>query len=144
MPQFEPQFTPTDVDDFTAAFLDAVEWLMPEERDCEEMTTPTGFAPETVAYAKRVCAAFQEQNAALLSQAYELKHSNGNDYNEASAGHDLWLDSTGSGVGFWDRGFNDLGDELSKAAKAALSYPSAYTGDDGLIYIGGAESEPVI
>lgn len=32
-------------------------------------------------------------------------------------GHDLALTRNGHGVGFWDRGLGDLGDELTEAAK---------------------------
>ena len=35
----------------------------------------------------------------------------------SQAGQDFWLTRNGHGVGFWDRGLNDLGERLSKAAK---------------------------
>lgn len=41
---------------------------------------------------------------------------------ECRAAHDFWLTRNGHGAGFWDRGYpDDLGDRLTKAAKAAGS-----------------------
>lgn len=48
-------------------------------------------------------------------------------------GHDLWLTSAGHGVGFWDRGLDDLGDRLTKACEHLKK--DAYLGDDKLVYL---------
>ena len=48
-------------------------------------------------------------------------------------GRDFWLARNGHGVGFWDRGLGELGDQLSECAKRQGSC-DLYVGDDGLIY----------
>lgn len=52
----------------------------------------------------------------------------------AQHGHDFWLTRNGHGAGFWDRGYGDIGDDLSDKAK---TYGSAdlYIGDDGKVEI---------
>ena len=49
-------------------------------------------------------------------------------------GHDFWLTRNGHGTGFWDRGLGQLGDDLTKWAKASGEC-SLYVGDDGKVYI---------
>jgi len=48
-------------------------------------------------------------------------------------GHNLWLTSAGHGVGFWDRGLDELGDRLTEASKKWEK--TAYLGDDQLVYL---------
>ena len=48
-------------------------------------------------------------------------------------GHDFYLTREGHGTGFWDRGYGELGDRLSEAAKVYGS-ANVFIGDDGLIY----------
>lgn len=50
------------------------------------------------------------------------------------AGHDFVLTRNGHGTGFWDRGYGDAGDELSKWAKT-FGEAHAYVGDDGQVYV---------
>ena len=54
------------------------------------------------------CENFQEANVLLLAKA-------GSDEQN---GHDFWLTRNGHGAGFWDRGYGQVGDELTKACKA--------------------------
>lgn len=54
-------------------------------------------------------------------------------YTIENVGHDFWLTRNGHGVGFWDRGLGDLGDELTKHAEACKC-SDLYVGDDDLIY----------
>jgi hypothetical protein len=51
-------------------------------------------------------------------------------------GHDIWLDSQGHGVGFWDRDelAQDVRDRLSEVADE-LGEQHIYAGDDGRIHI---------
>lgn len=49
------------------------------------------------------------------------------------AGHDFWLTRNGHGAGFWDRGLGELGERLTKAAKA-YGGVDLYIGDDGKVY----------
>lgn len=48
-------------------------------------------------------------------------------------GHDFWLTRNGHGAGFWDRGYGDLGDELTSACDPYGSC-DLYVGDDGKVY----------
>jgi hypothetical protein len=70
-------------------------------------------------------AKFINENKALLK-----KHN----ISTESLGHDLFLDSQGHGVGFWDRGYGDDGDTLSKSAAIIFVQDAPYVGDDKKIY----------
>ncbi len=126
MPEFIPEHTPPSLpDDFTRGYVACIEWLL----DDETRDDATGFAPETVAAIIEACKAFQADNAADLAHAYD--HFG---YTESAAGHDFWLTRNHHGAGFWDRGLEDTGKQLTVAAHAYGSR-DAYTGDDGLIYL---------
>src|SRR5438105_15551820 len=103
MPQFICEHTPADLDDFTRAYAECVEWLLDDstdnERGISDRDLAEGFAAETVEKMRRDCAAFQEENAADLD-AYQ--EATGRDL--AGAGHDFWLTRNRHGAGFWDRG----------------------------------------
>jgi hypothetical protein len=70
------------------------------------------------------------------------------DYSEERAGHDYWLTRNGHGAGFWDReeltgiivgarNETNVGDVLSDRCRHRDV--SLYAGDDGKLYIMGAE-----
>jgi hypothetical protein len=48
-------------------------------------------------------------------------------------GHDFFLTREGHGVGFWDRGLGDLGEDLSEICRE-MGECNLYVGDDGKIY----------
>lgn len=48
----------------------------------------------------------------------------------ASAGHDFALTRNGHGAGFWDRGLGDLGDRLTRAARAYGSSTAEFDSED--------------
>ena len=52
---------------------------------------------------------------------------------EEALGNDFWLTRNRHGAGFWDRGLEQLGDDLSFWADT-FSTVDLYLGDDGLIY----------
>lgn len=86
----------------------------------EEMTGDCeAFVAEVAPLLERVAS---EYRAGILAAAYD------------GAGHDFWLTRNGHGAGFWDRGFGDLGEELTRAAKVYGS-SDLYVGDDGLLYV---------
>lgn len=76
------------------------------------------------------CRKFFEDNYDILKSLYGTRLS--------SHGYDFWLTRNGHGAGFWDRGYGEAGDKLSKAADA-FGVCDLYVGDDGLLYIVGAE-----
>lgn len=118
------------LDAFTRAYIEAMFWT-----DCgpdsEELADATfaELAPAALDGIKADCAAWQQENATLLSQAYETPGYG----DETQAGHDYWLTRNGHGVGFWDRDIGALGDQLSAACRGRDVW--TYRGDDGLIYL---------
>jgi len=71
--------------------------------------------------------------AAFLGEIDEAEIPWRDELDWSQLGRDLWLTRNGHGAGFWDRGLDQLGDDLSEAAKRQGSC-DLYTGDDGLIY----------
>ena len=127
MLQFIAEHTPRGLDDFTAAYLEAAEWLLDEETDRAALT---GWAPGAVDRAKADCARFQVENAALLDAAWRLSDL---DYDDVRAGHDFWLTRNLHGCGFWDRDLGEVGDQLTLAAHC-FGECDAYAGDDSALY----------
>lgn len=58
------------------------------------------------------CDDFQQSNAEDLAEAGDAERN----------GTDFWLTRNGHGAGFWDRGYGDVGDRLTKAAKVYGSH----------------------
>lgn len=85
---------------------------------------PDDIAAETLQTMRDDCAAFFFENRRLLrATGAEL----------AQHAHDFWLTRNRHGAGFWDRGYCEAGDELTRAAHSAGSVdlmPCA----DGRIY----------
>ena len=81
--------------------------------------------PDTLAKMAADCAKFLAENAETLALAGDDEQN----------GHDFWLTRTGSGCGFWDRGYpDDIGEKLTAACKA-YGQCDLYRGDDGRIYV---------
>jgi hypothetical protein len=67
------------------------------------------------------CVAFEFKASKLLEQAYgmEMQIRGGSaPYSETQAGHDFWFTRNGHGVGFWDRGLGQVGDDLAEIARS--------------------------
>lgn len=126
MPEFIPQHTPADLDEFVSGYLACAEWLIPENDDGD---TPCadGFAPSAVEKAKVDCAEFIKRAGGLYTNAVDA-------YGAGRAGHDFWLTRNGHGAGFWDRGLGKLGDDLTTIANT-FSEVNPFVNDDFLIYI---------
>ena len=123
------------IDTFTASYLEAMLWSSTDEstedggNPMDENYTFEDIASEAVEQAADDCEKFEVENAELLDQVSEEFN-----VDDDLHGHDFWLTRNGHGVGFWDRGYGDLGDKLADAAVAfGEKYP--YVGDDGKIYI---------
>lgn len=153
MPQFEMngkyESAFKALDYFTQAYIEAMfwtseapgvsteEWQATEDHNEGSIPGDVGFddlAPGTLEMIKTACAKFQDENRDDLEEAYTKFHSNGNAYDEASAGHDFWLTRNHHGVGFWDRGLGELGDRLTKASHG-YGEVDCYLGDDDLVYV---------
>lgn len=91
--------------------------------------------------AKMCCEQFVQQAGADLQAVLDYpeywSHPDCYGRPEIAIGHDLWLDASGSGVGFWDRDAlpDDLRDKLSKHADnfAAMTH-GAYANEDGTLF----------
>jgi hypothetical protein len=86
------------------------------------------IAPESLASMREDCAAFLQSHGDDLDTL--VIHER---YSYAHAGHDFWLTRNHHGAGFWDRGFDALGERLTEAAHAYGS-SDLYVGDDGKVW----------
>lgn len=107
------------LDDFTKGYLECLYWSSskedPDNPDSDGNFEEHSFDEMAVDSLKRCasdCKAFQEDNAASLSEAYEKPG-----YTDAYAGHDFCLTRNGHGAGFWDRGLGAVGIALTKASE---------------------------
>ena len=107
------------MDDFTKAYLECLYWVSikedPDNENSDENFDAHSFDEMAVDSLKRSisdCKSFQEEQAAQLSQAYEMPG-----YTDSQAGHDFCLTRNWHGAGFWDRGLPEkLGQALTKAS----------------------------
>ena len=96
MPEFYPEHVPSNLDEFTAGYLGAAEWLLDEDVDRDKLK---GWTRRAVTQARNECRDFMRANAADLERYEE---ATGRDM--SSAGHDFYLTRNGHGAGYWDRG----------------------------------------
>lgn len=133
-----------ELDDFVKHYLIAALWSSTDnnEEPLDGAYDIDDLAPETLAAAIADCERFQTVSAELLADAYIMYDALGLSYHpdagsaQACAGHDFWLTRCGHGIGFWDRGFNDLGDQLTALVGYCTEFPPVelYVGEDGKIY----------
>lgn len=120
------------LDHFTQGYIECALWssVDGDGEPLDDQYSATDIAPETLAQMITECAAFQEDNATALADAYANETII---YDEERAGHDFWLTRNGHGAGFWDRGLGATGETLSDAARSCGSI-DLYIGDDGQVY----------
>lgn len=103
-------------DAFTKAYIEAALWSTSnpsDDSDCPVTLDSAGWCLDDIPYPlylKMVedCSQFQRDNQELLELAGDTDQN----------GHDFWLTREGHGAGFWDRGYGEVGDKLTEAAKA--------------------------
>ena len=129
------------MDDFTRAYIEAAFRLSNDERDesggepLDKNYSMTDLAPSAMDIMQRDAKRFQREQGELLARAYDVPG-----YDTSTAGHDFWLTRNGHGAGFWD---GDLPDEIGQAltsAAHAFGEQDLYVGDDGKVYVAGAEA----
>jgi hypothetical protein len=122
-----------ELDTFTQGYIEAMFFTNTGSGDDEELehATVADLAPETLATIVGDCEAFQLQAAKWLAKAYASEQPS---YDKMQAGRDFWFTRCGHGVGFWDRGLNAIGDELSEIA-GQFGNRDLYAGDDGKLYL---------
>ena len=105
---------------FTGTALD----LSAETAAEREQFTLANMDARTVDAIRQQCDVFVEQNADILEEL---------NVPDDMIGHDFYLTRNGHGVGFWDRGYGELGNMLTDAAQEFGSF-DLYLGDDGTVY----------
>lgn len=96
--------------------------------DAEDIPSSKLFALSAIARAYGECARFMHDNYDAL---WAARHTG---LTWMQLGRDLWFTRNGHGVGFWDRGLGDLGEQLTEAAKA-MGGQDIYLGDDSFVYL---------
>lgn len=88
----------TKLDAFTEGYVVAAIWssIDDDSKSFDEFTL-RDFDDKAKQQVLSDCKAFQEGNAELLKEWYELG------FMEGGAGYDFWLTRNGHGAGFWDR-----------------------------------------
>ena len=113
---------------FVRGYLECALWSSVDDDD--GMPLDRDYSIEDVSFESLVriipeCADFIDAQADLLEQA-------GDDYSQH--GDDFWLTRNGHGTGFWDRGYGDVGDQLTEACKPYGS-SMLIVGNDGKIHV---------
>lgn len=118
-----------DVDEVLKHYIACAVWLLTDEEgnSLEAVYDASDLADDARAHMRRDVADFMENNQALLDRLPEW-------YGADRVGHDFWLTRNGHGAGFWDRGLERLGDDLTEACKPYGS-SDLYVGDDGKLYV---------
>lgn len=130
-----PAFSFSDIEKDREAWLDA------EREGQSDGTIPSDatfadLAPESLASIIADCRKFQEQHDVSLQCAYSRGGSKGY-YDSEDAGRDFWYTRNGHGVGFWDRGLDEVGAKLSEVCGhgTAFSNRDVYLGDDNKVHL---------
>ncbi len=111
--------SPIDPDEFFAGYVACALWSTTDNADdsggqpLDESFSPDDIDGATLERMLKDCYDFVEANAADLETS---------GLSPDRAGHDFWLTREGHGAGFWDEGLGEIGDRLTKAAKAYGSF----------------------
>jgi hypothetical protein len=121
----------SSLSEFARAYITCALWLFdetPGQGNYAQGGRPDELFPQidaaSLARMAEDCRRFCEVNAELLARAGD----------DSQNGHDFWLTRNHHGAGFWDRGYESVGDLLTKAAHA-YGECDLYRGDDGRIYV---------
>lgn len=111
------------LDVFTRGYLEVALWTSDPDPGSGEWSERDGWSiedidPGSLARAIEVCADFQATNRATLDEVSATFH-----VDDSCHGHDFWLTRNGHGAGFWDRGYGELGEQLTAASRP---YGDAY------------------
>jgi hypothetical protein len=66
--------------------------------------------------------AIEDCNSFIIANEELLTEYCNRGYDLSQAGHDFWLTRQGHGAGFWDKGMEELGEQLTAIAEAYGSY----------------------
>jgi len=118
-----------DMQDFVSGYIEAALWSSTDDNDepIDSNYDESDISPESMEQIRKDSNAFVQQNSKLLAQTPE-------DYDMVQAGRDFWFTRVGHGVGFWDRGLGEIGDQLSAAAQQFGDMNVFANPDDGQLY----------
>jgi hypothetical protein len=116
----------TDINLFFTQFLVTALWSSTDDTESplDANYSVGDFDPDTLKQLRAECKTFIQLNDKLLAQAGDSSQN----------GHDFWLTRCGHGAGYWDRGYGDVGNQLTLASERAGNR-DLYIGDDDLIYV---------
>ena len=124
-------------------YLEAALWAEGEDGEFDGKSIYIDIAPESLAKAKGDIDKFIElANNDIYEALWGEFFSGDNAMTPEQIGHDLLLTRNGHGSGFWDRGLDEIGDQLTDVCKK-MGEVYVYEGDDGMIYIDGGMNESV-
>ncbi len=117
----------SNLDAFTQGYIDCALWAS-SATESGDSFSDEGYDQSSLSSAclkqcVKDCKEFQRTEAADLARAGD----------DAQNGHDFFLTRNGHGAGFWDRGYGEVGERLSKVCEAYGSV-DLYLGDDGKIH----------
>lgn len=115
----------SDLNKVTQGYIEAIYFT--ETGDTGQPPPNVKMSDEAVWHAAADCAEFLLTIAHLLPKWLETQTL-------AQLGQDFWLTRNWHGAGFWDRGLDDLGKQLTKLAQGQGGC-EAYLGDDGYLWI---------
>lgn len=127
--------TDARVDELLSGYVECALWSSLDQSEpnggspLDENYRREDIAPEALTSMHVDCAAFLTVHSEDLDTL--VIHER---YSYARAGHDFWLTRNHHGAGFWDRGFDALGERLTAAAHA-FGESDLYVGDDGKLYV---------
>jgi hypothetical protein len=123
-------FSPTLTDQVFDAYVECAIWSSTDDdgRPFDRNYSASDIAPESIDTMRAEVIDFLNGHEDIIWTALS------GDMSEEQVGHDFWLTRNGHGAGFWDRGLDELGDQLTAAAKA-YSTSDLYVGDDGRLHV---------
>jgi len=113
----------------TRANLAALEALLWSETDDNGEPFNARFSPYDITISPSLLDLFYQTRDFVVANQADLA-----EISPELAGHDFVLTRNRHGAGFWDRGYGDKGDRLTKAAHV-YGDASLYEGDNGKLYL---------
>ena len=125
------------INEFVSGYMVAILWAerdLNREDENDDATlsddgyTPEDFTDETRDALRADAVAWYWRNRRTLRAAYDEQ----SDYTPERAGHDYYFTQAGHGVGFWDRGLDDIGRALTDACRPHREF-NLFTNDAGRV-----------
>lgn len=117
------------LDQFVSEYIVTLIWQAPEDDNGDNLDAYTIDDMDT-----GDCKRIRDDCERFLAIAMLPLQNTPDSYTMAQAAHDYALTRNGHGVGFWDRGLGDIGEQLSSICDD-MGEMDIYLGDDGKLYI---------